>query len=510
MHEDALSKSSPIQVHKPMDSMRMMIFWNTMKAPATPEIRFLSKLPGVCEGGSHQETMLSVCVLLAALSCFGLYASQVPIVDEDILEAYFRTNVPSLHKEGRHGDFVTLEEHDMSNYWGFFKLPAEDDLIVGPESVVCHYFNGLGVYSLSLLLEYTLSKVREDWKASCSEEPYRLGFFKLFPNRHAHRTLDAYLHHLNGGGRLFLTVPDAEKMMGSGEKADALFQELCYFLSNEFDWQKELVGVTILYSASNELKLELWTGPECTVSTLRLMKSDFESRTFLAGNGDGIKLQVEEPEIMIPDEDKAAEIQALFTKIPETISDEAEAPKKPLTNPWIVLAASSTRAPRGSYELAHAVQRHSSLVTDIPAFDKLCNESLFQFPGVLSKNSTIVFLKKGYLNAAEEQLALSGKLFTINFRPAVHQSHITAIHGLPSYSLYTTAFYWAAKHLLKTNNILLDAVFFHFEVLTTNTSPKQARLTIEFWVKKNIKNNQINNIKSGISDYLSRKLVEEF
>lgn len=446
-------------------------------------------------------------VALTVLSCFLLRATLPPAHDEAVLVDYFRSTASFLHKEGRHADFRTFEEHDMSNYWGFFQLPVADEMITGPDAITCQYCDGDGIYTLSRLLDFTLARVQTGLKESGQEEPYRLGFFKMFRDRLVHRPYDAYLHYLNGGGRLFLTLPNAEQLIDSRPKLDRLVRQLCEFLSNDHQWSSQFVGLTMLYSEKNELRIELWTGPECTFAMLRQLKKEQEGRVFFADGETEIRLLVEGPETVMPEEDKAAEVRALFLGPEKPACPEVESQIYPTT--WLALAAAHKQGiTGGNYELSRLIQRRSSLIHDSAAFDRLCLESLFKFPGILAKNSSTILLKKDILTTQDEELVLGGGLFTINFRPAVHQSHSTAVHGLPTYGAYAVVFYLAAKYFMQTPNINLDAVFFHFNIKPGGTMPKQAELSIEVWTKKSAKNNQINNIRTGLSDYLYANLTE--
>lgn len=410
---------------------------------------------------------------------------------------------PSLYKEGQHPAFRTFEEKNMSNYWGFFKLPQSDEQITSADDITCQYCSGDAIYSLAHLLDLSLELVFENL-ADSKGESFRLGFFKMFPDRIAHRPYDAYLHLLNGGSRLALEVSHPDLVLGSEQVFFRLVRDLCRYLSDDLAWSKHFVGLTISMGKADKLSIEIWTGPLMNFIELRGLRSHlmaFRSGASVEESFEGFCVTVADPETIDADEDKSKEVSALFlapiTPLPTSVST-------PLNEEWFALASKFPFGPNGCFENARLLSRSSSLLKTTADLDRIHSERLAAFPGVLAKSTYTILYRKSALPEEAIQLISSGAQFNISHYPAIHKAFSVTISDCSTFTGYVEIFRQCAMYFTTAEHSIVQAAFFHFQ--SNELNAKGSKLVIELWVPAGTPKNTQNHIQKSVMSYLMANL----
>lgn len=420
---------------------------------------------------------------------------------EQLYQEYFQGSKEAcLFNPAKHPYFRTFEEHDLSNYWGLFQLPIDEEEISVESDAKIIYCSGDCIYSLSHLLDYSLEIAMEELSATANES-YRLGFFKLYENRTNFQFFDGLLHHKNGGGRLNLLVEGYDSKNESSYLQ--VVRDAFRFLADEFKWSKHFVGLTVTSPFMPEINIEIWTEADVSFMDLRLMKKDID-----ALNINGITFKTAPPRLVEENSNDAKLVASKFIS-PEKNESSDVTDLQALPQEWIAFAAAYPQTKKGGFEKARLISQRTSIIETEHDLDRIFSEKLDTFPGILAMNSYTCFYRNSELpDKALDDVILKGKLFDVQYLPAIHKPFSITLSNLSSYTLYSKACFLIVKHVMTSQNAsIIDAAFIHFDA-KKGDSPKNAHLEVEFWAKARVNKNQQNVFRNGLQIYLANNLLE--
>lgn len=371
--------------------------------------------------------------------------------------------------------FRTYHEKDLSDDFGFFLLPAQDEQIGGTDAFALRRCGGNGIFSLSSILSTQLSNILAS--ISGEEQKDRLGLFKLFPNRISSKPLDAYLHFIDDGARLKFAVKEKDALA-------RVFHDLVLFLSDAHRWSKHLAGITVLQSS--ELHFEVWLGPDMTAGLISELQAQITALPLWEAVS---RSEITWDVVCGHKIEKISKIRAEFLSPNPEIDLPAD--PTPLNAEWAMLStklfqldSQKSQDSNGSYE-GRLLARNGSIVSQAGALDYVFRTRASGFPGALAKNNCMGLFKTSFFppEAIPDHLT-SAKPLMVTYRSHQHDAFKVPLTGLTQYHHYYTAARLALKWLATSTvpEIVeqIDGALVH---LVGAPTPADCQLEIEFFQK---------------------------
>jgi len=426
---------------------------------------------------------------------------------ESSLKLYFSPEPSTTLSKAHHYPFRRPEDdHDLTDYWAFFRLPSDPARIRSAESIPFVYGNGENICTLAGLLEYNLECTLELVEES-EEERFKVGFLKLFRHRTSAMLLDAYLHHSESHTiiRVELSTKTTEKPF-TQESLKPIVVDLARSISSEAAWNSLFVGFTIDWPHSSnsvaddgKVTFELWTTPKILFNQIPLICKSLTS--WPVWSKWDVEAKVQKTTVQPAKKEAVLQTRAKFLEPTPTSSrtDEQQSSES-FKEPWMLMTVDHPQNNLGAYENAKFVHRLHQTLSNLAQFDLVYDGNVVSFPGLLSKSSSTVFYRRDALTTDDMTMLADAHTNSaiLNFCPTIHSAFKGDFPACQPFVHNYEVFRRVCEYLaLHNDNSLypIDAVFAHFtwnEAAAVaaagmkgaaKTTCTHGRLVLEFWVR---------------------------